>query len=287
MHWKEVRQTPPKIARKLGRFVLDTAGKAAGPGATAGTGEFRPVQIDRRWLPRSRRIWLICLTSLPFDILVFFSFKGALEKPAAGNFALVILLCLAILALFRQEVFLGAALFRHIRDRILFRSTRIAVVILLFLILASVFVDAWFRHHGSGGMSFLLPLVAVLAAAVPAFNTVRERVHRLQRKSRNRLIWVEELDKQRFFLLLLPLVPSRLISLCAALTVPDKFYFSLYFLTSILLLLHSEPRENDFFVLCRRCLSRTSRSLAGMRYCPDCARISFHVPTASDSRGQE
>lgn len=228
-----------------------------------------------------RKVWRWVFFSLPFDFLLLLSARKILIQPfdpAVIETVLVISLCLALLSLFRQELFLGSVLFRFFRDRFLLRSRRAALWILVFIVIAMTFIDVYFRHQGKGTLAVIIPMLAALAAVFPALGTMKERLHRLQRKARNRLIWIEELDRQRYLFMLLPLLPARLISLSAALSASDNISFSVCWISSLLMLIFLEPRESDFFILCRKCLRKTSRSLAGMRYCPECARVVFYIP---------
>ncbi len=233
------------------------------------------------------KVWNWVFISLPFDFLLFLSARRIPIQPfdpVIIETALVISLFLALVSLFRQEMFAGSLLFRFFRDRFLLRSRRAALWILAFIVIAMTFIDVYFRSQGAGIPAVILPLLAAVAAVFPALGTMKERLHRLHRKSRNRLIWLEELDRQRYIFTLAPLVPARLISPAAAVSTPDFLPFAVCWITSLLMLFVLEPRESDFFILCRKCLRKTSRSLAGMRYCPGCARVVFYIPEVIDRK---
>ncbi|NMC61788.1 MAG: hypothetical protein GYA55_01330 [SAR324 cluster bacterium] len=251
----------------------------------------RAALPDARLLPRLHKLWIFCFYSLPIDIILFgIGFNLLFLREKGSNFLnpmLLIVLFLSLISLFRQYFIFGIIMLRVVRGRLLFRSTRLVLLILLLIVLAITFIDAYSRHQGKGIEAMLLPSLAALLALAPAWNTIKLRIQRLQRKARNRLIWIEEMDKHQFVFLSLSILSVRAIALFSTFMMQEIWTFGLAWITSLLLILYLEPKESDTSILCRNCLKKTSRSLAGMRYCPACARLTFFSPQTPTKQFQE
>lgn len=281
MRWKKLRQATANAVTKAKDVARKISPSEHLKKEPAKERERRMALPDTGYFPRLRRFWNYCFLSLPVDILLFASGLGILfihRDAYMLDLALLITLCLALLSLFRQDIFLGVILLRIIRNKVIFQSKKIVLVVLLVIILGVTFLDSYLRSHGDGIYTIIVPTAAVFVAFVPAWKSIKERLHGLQRKARNRLIWVEELDWQHFIFLSLSLFPARLVSLIGACTLHRTDFFAYTWLASFFLLLYLEPKDSDFAILCKRCLKKTSRSLAGMRYCPACCRVQFFSP---------
>lgn len=246
--------------------------------------EGRPIVFSDKYFHKAKSTWYLFFLSLPIDIIIFNLGIGASWLPKSQqtlSLIILVLLGISVLALLRNYILMGFSLAKHFRNRLIVRSGKLAFWVIAVIVVGFLFTEAYLRQSKGTWLSVLFSVLAAVGAAIPAMHAIKERLLIEKRKDRNRLLWFEESDRQRYASVMIPVFIARALSLLAAIYYYTLEDYLLYFVLALCMLLLFEPKESDFFVLCKRCLSKTSRSLAGLRYCPKCARVKFRVPAAA------
>ena len=235
------------------------------------------IWITYSLLAKARKIWRICLFSLPLDLLVLaipftlpdFKYNGVTLLNIA-----VLLSLIGLIALFRDTVIEQIVNFRRIQARLGKHNDIVAPILAAIAVLCTLgslipkFVDA--------GVLPTVGLVGFILFAIFAF-----KKHLLDGSEQEKNIstdlaqWGNQLDQQIFNFIFASLICVRLISpfaivhsvlIGAPLLVPLLFW-----LVGLLFLLAIYPEQRDLVSHCPSCSRWTSRALTEGASCPECS----------------
>lgn len=238
----------------------------------------RPIRFTSFYfLRRATRVWELLLLSLLVDPLLFEQLQGLPQSETLTTYlthGLAIAFLIALLALASNQVLnlfeRGRSSMHLLTDWVRSHPWFIAVVVVMLASAEGALRTSTLSGAASGVVTLLMALVALLSMR----RTQTESRQTQEEFAKDRVRWVEHLNRQYFLLALAPLVASRLVSLCGvahAALIDQEVSHALGWvgMAGVLLALH-RPVPEQFVAPCGGCTRPTSRALSTIGHCPAC-----------------
>ncbi len=237
---------------------------------------FRPPRFPSVYLHgKAILVWKVLLYTLPIDALLL---STTIRVPRAPlTTAVVAAALLAFLFGFRERIFSSLSWLRSARKSLLSTYAKVGAILCVVLIVVELLVR--FSKFG------MYAPAAVLVIAIPAIFAVRKGLRETKQRNdaleRDRVLWVNQINIQNFFLAITPMFAARFISFAGTLISlgePNPLIgYSVSTILSLFLLLGAYPLKEHFVVACSGCGHWTSRALQNLGFCPLCAVEKFEV----------
>ncbi|MBX7144506.1 MAG: hypothetical protein K1X79_08665 [Oligoflexia bacterium] len=235
------------------------------------------------YFERSQSIWHWLLVSFAIDLVLLCSqiaipfTEHALERLHYSGLALLII---GSLGLLREPIIDRLDWVRTRYDDITSKTQRYSWIGALIAVAAALFEIV--LRFGSVG---ILVIVACLLVGIRSFysaqKTLREHMALRQQRRNDRVLLLDDLNRQLFLASIVPMACVRASSLLLILqtqAVADSTDQGLIYIgAAILVFLALLPQREHFVCSCPRCARWTSRALKHLGYCPVCTREKFQV----------
>ncbi len=228
---------------------------------------------------KTLKIWRWIFLSTPLDILLLLVLRGQTANSLSIFYIVILGIVLAISPrTLVRHAFLKFRDLQRKQGTLLKRHSRLVMVILFLLSIVEVLI----KMSGQG----VLIIAALLVIGIQAWRAIGKSVKEKQeidsKLNSDRIFWVEETNRQIYWINLAPIVGARILSIlgvCVALQSTAPLPESLLFLGfAIFLLIVVYPSREYFIMPCSRCGWETSRALEMLRYCPKCNPQAFNEP---------
>jgi|GEM_PF-5073003 len=247
------------------------------------------------YLVRSHRIWSILLISMLLDPLVLALWRPGSARPfvlIATTYGPFIAMAICIMAVARERVLRQIERLRAWREELVTTGKKWPIIVLGLAILGGL-IDVAIRalQVGPFGWVVALAIIIVLSGtAISVLRSVQKTRSRWNSIRADKILWIENANRQNFLAVVIPLFLARGTSLAAAIQVANQTGQKLsgwdlpygYLLAAglaILFLIALRPSISQFMANCPTCLHRTSRAVRGLGCCPRCRPEVFGIMT--------